>query len=114
MPSKAAQAAARLSEYSGSQAVVLNTNSDFFAVSNYSPEYINYREIFVCNTNGVSSLEHINIDDLDYRFLLYAYKFGGADSESDMFEKVQTYLPVKSFDKLTDVSCPVYLCTLEN
>lgn len=103
-----------LSEYSGSQAILLNTNSDFFAVSNYAPEYINYREIFVCNNNGFSSLEHINIDDLNNQFLLYAYQYGGADNESDMFEKVQAYLPVKSFDKLTDVSCPVYLCTLEN
>lgn len=103
-----------LSEYSGSKAVVLNSSIDFFAISNYAPEYINYSEVFVCNRNGFSSLEHINIDDLDYRFLLYAYEFGGADSENEMFEKVQTYLPVKSFDKLTDVSCPVYLCTLES
>ena len=62
----------------------------------------------------IYSLEHINIDDLNNQFLLYAYQYGGADNESDMFEKVQAYLPVKSFDKLTDVSCPVYLCTLEN
>ena len=76
-------------------------------------ELANYTASYRCEPKDFSSLSPLKGDPhLTEGFLLYAEGMANLSTE-ELFESVCEYLPINTYELITDVDDPVYFCTLE-
>lgn len=103
---------AALSAYMSYPAVVLN-NAYNALPDRYMCELANYTASYRCEPKDFSSLSPLKGDPhLTEGFLLYAAGMANLSTE-ELFESVCEYLPINTYELITDVDDPVYFCTLE-
>lgn len=103
----------QLSQYNNIPVILLNgRNYDAYAVS-FAYDYKNNVAVYQCGAQNFEDLSKATqIYDLSDGFLLYAISYDNI-SENELFNEINKYIDVATYELITSIGCRVYFCRLD-
>lgn len=103
----------QLKPYEGMPAIILNGIYEY-GPDNWIHEYGNYEAVYRCEEYGeLQGLSNaVTTHDVSNGFLMYAY--GMSQTDEELLENIKEYIDIECFEKITDIRCRVFFCTLKS